>query len=75
MRACLGFATRIERRPKDMIPSVSQVVIHESQPKLAIHETEVIIGGLEALIEIERDSTALDALISLAELSNEDTDH
>ena len=63
---------RIERRPKDMIPSVSQVVIHESQPKLAIHETEVITGGLEALIEIERDSTALDALISLVELSNED---
>ncbi len=63
---------RIERRPKDMIPRVSQVVIHESQPKLAIHETEVIIGGLEALLEIERDSTALDALISLVELSNEE---
>ena len=63
---------RIERRPKDMTPRVSQVVIHESQPKMAIHETEVMIGGLEALLEIERDSTALDALISLVELTNEE---
>ena len=63
---------RIERRPKHKTPRVSQVVIHESQPKLAIHETESLIGGLEALLEIERDSAALDALISLVELSNEE---
>ena len=48
------------------------MIIHESQPKLAIHETESLIGGLEALLEIERDSAALDALISLVELSNEE---
>ena len=63
---------RIERIPKDQTPRVSQVIIHESQPKLAIHETESLIGGLEALLEIERDSAALDALISLVELSNEE---
>jgi hypothetical protein len=63
---------RIERRPKDKIPRVSQVIIHESQPKLAIHETESVVGGLEALLEIERDSAALDSLISLVELSNEE---
>ena len=64
---------RIERRPKDETPRVSQVIIHESQPRLAIHETESVIGGLDALLEIERDSAALDALISLVELSNEET--
>ena len=63
---------RIERRPKDKTPRVSQVIIHESQPKLAIHETESVVVGLEALLEIERDSAALDALISLVELSNEE---
>ena len=63
---------RIERRPKDETPRVSQVIIHESQPRLAIHETESVIGGLDALLEIERDSAALDALISLVELSNEE---
>ena len=63
---------RIERRPKELIPRVSQVVIHDSQPKLAIHESDVVIGGLEALLEIERDSTALDALISLVEIQDDD---
>ena len=63
---------RIERRPKELIPRVSQVVIHDSQPKLAIHESDVVIGGLEALLEIERDSTALDALISLVENQDDD---
>ena len=63
---------RIERRPKNMIPKVGQVLIHESQPKLAIYEAEAVLGGLEALLEIERDSSVLDALISLVELSNEE---
>ena len=63
---------RIERRPKDKVPKVGQVLIHESQPKLAIHEAEAVLGGLEALLEIERDSSVLDALISLVELSNEE---
>jgi len=63
---------RIERRPKELIPRVSQVLIHDGIPKLAIHETDIIRGGLEALLEIERDSTALDALISLVELPDED---
>ena len=63
---------RIERRPKGLIPRVSQVIIHENQPKIAIHDADITLGGLEALLEIERDSTALDALISLVELTVED---
>ena len=71
-RLAISGYIRIERRLKDKIPSVSQVVIHESQPKLAIYEGEATTGGLEALLSIERDSTALDALISLVELSEEE---
>ena len=63
---------RIERRPKELMPRVSQVVIHDAQPKIAIHEGEAVLGGLEALLEIERDSAALDALISLVELPDND---
>ena len=63
---------RIERRPKELMPRVSQVVIHDTQPKVAIHEADAVLGGLEALLEIERDSTALDALISLIELPDDD---
>lgn len=63
---------RIERRPKELMPRVSQVVIQDTQPKVAIHEADAVLGGLEALLEIERDSTALDALISLIELPDDD---
>ena len=63
---------RIERRPKELMPRVSQVIIHDTQPKVAIHEADAVLGGLEALLEIERDSTALDALISLVELPDDE---
>ncbi|HII57771.1 MAG TPA: DUF835 domain-containing protein [Candidatus Poseidoniaceae archaeon] len=59
---------RIERRPKGIIPRVSQVIIQDSVPRIALHEADLLLTGLEALMEIEKDSTALDALVSLVEL-------
>ena len=63
---------RIERRPKGIIPRVSQVVIQDTTPRIALHEADLLLTGLEALMEIEKDSTALDALVSLVELPNDD---
>ena len=63
---------RIERKPKDMMPRVSQIVIHNGIPKIAIHESDSIKMGLEGLLEIENDATTIDALISLHELSDEE---
>jgi len=63
---------RIERKPKELMPRVSQIVINNGVPAIAIHESDVIQMGLEALVEIESDATALDALISLHELSKEE---
>ena len=63
---------RIERRPKGIIPRVSQVVINDAIPRIALHEADMLLTGLEALMEIERDSTALDALVSLVELPADD---
>tara|TARA_B100001996_G_scaffold294117_1_gene234339 strand:- start:1487 stop:3487 length:2001 start_codon:yes stop_codon:yes gene_type:complete len=63
---------RIERRPKGIIPRVSQVVIQDSIPRIALHEADLLLTGLEALMEIEQDSTALDALVSLVELPDDD---
>ena len=63
---------RIERKPKDLMPRVSQIIIHDGMPKIAIHESESIKTGLDALLEIENDATTIDALISLHELSEEE---
>ena len=63
---------RIERKPKDMMPRVSQIIIQNGIPKIAIHESDTIKMGLEALLEIENDATTIDALISLHELSDEE---
>ncbi len=63
---------RIERKPKDMMPRVSQIIIQNGIPKIAIHESDSIKMGLEALLEIENDATTIDALISLHELSDEE---
>ena len=64
---------RIERRPKELMPRVSQILILDGIPTLALHESDNIFVGLEALLEIERDSMALDSLISLVELTNEES--
>ena len=63
---------RIERRPKGIIPRVSQVIIQDSVPRIALHEADLLLTGLEALMEIEKDSTALDALVSLVELPEDE---
>ena len=63
---------RIERRPRGIIPRVSQVVIQDTTPRIALHEADLLLTGLEALMEIEKDSTALDALVSLVELPDDD---
>ena len=63
---------RIERKPKDMMPRVSQIIIQDGVPKVAIHESDAIKMGLDALLEIENDATTIDALISLHELSKEE---
>ena len=63
---------RVERKPKELMPRISQVVIKDGMPKIAIHESDVIKTGLEALLEIESDATAIDALISLHELSDDE---
>lgn len=64
---------RIERRPKELMPRVSQILILDGKPTLALHESDILFVGLEALLEIERDSMALDSLISLVELTNEES--
>ena len=33
---------RIERKPKDMMPRVSQIIIQNGIPKIAIHESDTI---------------------------------
>jgi hypothetical protein len=63
---------RVERKPKESMPRISQVVIKGGYPSIAIHESEIIKTGVEALLEIESDATAIDALISLHELSEEE---
>ena len=72
MRLGISGYLRIERRPKNVLPRVSQILILDGQPRLAIHESDLVLGGLEALLEIERDAATLDTLISLIELPNDD---
>lgn len=65
---------RVERKPKELMPRISQVIIQDGMPKIAIHESDAIKMGIEALLEIESDATAIDALISLHELSDDELD-
>ena len=65
---------RIERRPKGIMPRVSQIVLREGRPILALHESDKLLTGLEALLEIESDCSALDATISLHVQEIEDVD-
>ena len=65
---------RIERRPKGIMPRVSQIVLREGKPILALHEADNLLTGLEALLEIESDCSALDATISLHVQEIEDVD-
>ena len=65
---------RIERRPKGIMPRISQIVLREGKPILALHEADNLLTGLEALLEIESDCSALDATISLHVQEIEDVD-
>ena len=65
---------RIERRPKGIMPRVSQIVLREGRPILALHEADKLLTGLEALLEIESDCSALDSTISLHVQEIEDVD-
>ena len=65
---------RIERRVKGIMPRVSQIVLREGRPILALHESDKLLTGLEALLEIESDCSALDATISLHVQEIEDVD-
>jgi hypothetical protein len=65
---------RIERRPKGIMPRVSQIVLREGKPIVALHEADNLLTGLEALLEIESDCSALDATISLHVQEIEDVD-
>jgi hypothetical protein len=65
---------RIERRVKGIMPRVSQIVLREGRPILALHESDNLLTGLEALLEIESDCSALDATISLHVQEIEDVD-
>ena len=51
---------RVERKPKELMPRISQVIIQDGMPKIAIHESDAIKMGIEALLEIESDATAID---------------
>ena len=39
---------RIERRPKEKMPSIGHVLFLEGKPMLALHEVDAITMGLEA---------------------------
>ena len=58
---------RCERTPVDSMPRVGQVVVSNGTITAAIHESEAILEGLEALIEIESDCLELDCVLQLVE--------
>lgn len=60
---------RTERKPKDAMPRVGQVLFIEGHPILAIHESDGIVFGLEALLEIENDAMPMETLLAVHELS------
>ena len=58
---------RCERTPVESMPRVGQVVVSNGTITAAIHESEAILEGLEALIEIESDCLELDCMLQLVE--------
>ena len=60
---------RTERKPKDAMPRVGQVLFVEGHPVLAVHESEALLFGLEALLEIENDAMPMETLLAVHELS------
>jgi hypothetical protein len=58
---------RCERTPSDAMPRVGQVIVSNRTISAAIHESEAILEGLEALVEIESDCSELDCILQLVE--------
>lgn len=60
---------RTERKPKDAMPRIGQVLFIEGHPVLAMHESDALLFGLEALLEIENDAMPMETLLAVHELS------
>ena len=58
---------RCERTPSEAMPRVGQVIVSNGAIAAAIHESEAILEGVEALIEIESDCLELDCILQLIE--------
>lgn len=58
---------RCERTPTEAMPRVGQVIVNNGTIEAAIHEAETILGGVDALIEIESDCVELDCVLQLIE--------
>ena len=58
---------RCERTPTEAMPRVGQVIVNNGAIEAAIHEAETILGGVDALIEIESDCAELDCVLQLIE--------
>lgn len=59
---------RTERKLKEAMPRVGHILFIEGHPTLAIHESEALLFGLEALLEIENDALPLETLLAVHEL-------
>ena len=58
---------RCERTPSEAMPRVGQVIVSNGAIAAAIHESEAILEGVEALIENESDCLELDCILQLVE--------
>ena len=56
---------RIERVPKEEHPHIGYVVFRNGLPLLAMHQAENSSHAVDALIEIELDTAALDCLLTV----------
>ena len=63
---------RCERTPSEAMPRVGQLIIYNGALAAAIHESDVILHGLEALVEIEADSIELDCKLQSIEVKDVD---
>ena len=58
---------RCERTPAEAMPRVGQVIVSNGTISAAIHETDAILMGVDALIQIESDCIELDCVLQLIE--------
>ena len=56
---------RIERKPKDDLPRIGQIILSNGEPLSAIHEQSAVLFSLPALLEIEEDAVFIDALLTV----------